>query len=437
MASTPGETPATSTEPTVTLPSSTATEEQPSSTAQESTTAEQPTTSTSADPTTSTTSAEPTSTTAEEPTSTTSTSQEPSTTSTTSEEPTSTSAQPESSTTEEPTTTQEPEKTTILVTQTSASDGSTAVVVITQTTSQVPSSATGSSTATSSSDPTLYNPSSGNSSGGLSSGAKIAMGVAIPIGAIAILAVLGLFWWKKRKARHEAEEEERRKEVEDYSYNPNGPGGPFGSEMREDSLAGGYRGWGTTTLAGGAAGSMGRKGSTTMSGTGMTYSDAASPKPGHASVDWGSGSAGGAHGHSPSEGYYAPPHHPGGSEGEILGAMGPAAANNRSANQGVNRGPSNASSSYSAAAQSDNSDGTGSYPAAGAYYDAPLVGGAAHHQHSGSGSTAATSGVGVAYSQPQELPAQPVIRDNPARRNTRIENPAHYPQQSAGISQNF
>jgi len=36
-----------------------------------------------------------------------------------------------------------------------------------------------------------------------------------------------------------------------------------------------------------------------------------------------------------------------------------------------------------------------------------------------------------------EMPAQPIIRDVQARRNTRIENPAHFPQQSAGISQNF
>jgi hypothetical protein len=35
------------------------------------------------------------------------------------------------------------------------------------------------------------------------------------------------------------------------------------------------------------------------------------------------------------------------------------------------------------------------------------------------------------------MPAQPVIRDVQARRNTRIENPSHFPQQSAGISQNF
>jgi hypothetical protein len=35
------------------------------------------------------------------------------------------------------------------------------------------------------------------------------------------------------------------------------------------------------------------------------------------------------------------------------------------------------------------------------------------------------------------MSGQPVIRDVQARRNTRIENPSHFPQQSAGISQNF
>jgi hypothetical protein len=36
------------------------------------------------------------------------------------------------------------------------------------------------------------------------------------------------------------------------------------------------------------------------------------------------------------------------------------------------------------------------------------------------------------------MSGQPVIRDNQARRATRIENPSHFPTQaSAGISQNF
>jgi hypothetical protein len=107
-------------------------------------------------------------------------------------------------------------------------------------------------------------------------------------------------------------------------------------------------------------------------------------------------------------------------EGEILGAMGPAAANNRG---DVRRGASNASSSYSATGRSDGSDaGVGvAYSGGGGYYD----------QYG-------QSPYETGYGNPgAEMPAPPVIRDNPARRSTRVETPGHFPQQSAGISQNF
>ncbi|PSR80294.1 hypothetical protein BD289DRAFT_374284, partial [Coniella lustricola] len=170
-------------------------------------------------------------------------------------------------------------------------------------------------------------------------------------------------------------------------------GSGAGYEMKEDASSG-YRGWGSTTIGGG---STGRKASTTLSGGANAYSDGASPTratyPGDPLAN---------------EGHMSP-------EGEILGAMGPNSANNRAGN--VRRGPSNASSSYSAGAPSDGSGEIGmAYSGEQGYtqYDP--------------------------YSENQLGPqgaAQPVIRDNPARRNTRIENPAHYPQQSAGISQNF
>ena len=95
-----------------------------------------------------------------------------------------------------------------------------------------------------------------------------------------------------------------------------------------------------------------------------------------------------------------------------MGAMGPSAASN------VHRGASNASSSYSAAGHSDASG------------DAPLPGGAygAAQYYSSDGP----------YGNPAEVSGQPIIRDNLARRATRIENPSHFPTQaSAGISQNF
>lgn len=183
--------------------------------------------------------------------------------------------------------------------------------------------------------------------------------------------------------------------------------------MKEDGSTG-YRGWGSTTMAG----STGRKASTTMSGGGMTgpaYSDATSPTRGNIS-DTRSGEplVDGSHGS------YSP-------EGEILGAMGPSAAGNRG---DVHRGPSNASSSYSAAARSDGSGDGGGIGIA-------LSGSNPYYDQYGSPNPYGDQGAGGNQQRAGELPGQPIIRDNPARRNTRIENPAHYPQQSAGISQNF
>ncbi|GFP58408.1 uncharacterized serine-rich protein C11G7.01 [Trichoderma asperellum] len=240
-----------------------------------------------------------------------------------------------------------------------------------------------------------------DSSSGLSSTAKVAIGVVVPIVAIAILAVIGLFFWKKTRARRQAEAE-RRKEVEDYAYNPNadptipvvGMSGGDSYEMREEESVG-YRGWGSTTLAGG---STGRKASTTISGaTNNGYSDIA-----------------------PSRGNMSDAALIDNPEGEILGAMGPAAANNRG---DVRRGASNASSSYSATGRSDGSDaGVGvAYGGGGGYYD----------QYG-------QSPYETGYGNPGDnMPAPPIIRDNPARRSARVENPGHFPQQSAGISQNF
>ncbi|TDZ23065.1 putative serine-rich protein [Colletotrichum orbiculare MAFF 240422] len=279
--------------------------------------------------------------------------------------------------------------TTIVVTPTQpGGQTSTIITYITQTQAspQDPSSVSSSATASS----TSSSGSGSGSGGGLGNGGTIAVAVVVPIAAVALLILAGLYFWRKRKQRKHAEEE-RRKEVEDYAYNPNadptipslGDGGSY--EMKEDGSAG-YRGWGTTTLAG----STGRKASTTMSG-GNT---------GEPLIN---------------DGSYSP-------DGEILGAMGPSAALNRGA--GVQRGPSNASSSYSAGNRSDTSDG-----GIGMAYS----GGNPYDQYGNNPYSENSYG-----DRPTELPGQPVIRDNPARRNTRIENPSHYPQQqNAGISQNF
>lgn len=227
----------------------------------------------------------------------------------------------------------------------------------------------------------------------------------VPIAAIALLAILGLWWWRKRKARQESEEE-RRKEVEDYAYNPNAdpsapalPLDPDSYEMRDGDA--GYRGWGTTTVGG----SMGRKASTTMSG-GMTVG----------TLSDGGGGGGHTRGKPSDANTEFNPDGSSTTEGEILGVLGPAVGNNR--NGDVRRGASNASSSYSATGHSEGSD-VGLYGNGASYYD----------QY-------AQTPYGTEQ-RGQESAGSAVIRDNPARRNTRIENPSHYPQQSAGIAQNF
>jgi len=255
-----------------------------------------------------------------------------------------------------------------------------------------------------------------SSSSGLGTGGTVAVAVVVPIVAVALLVLLGLYLWRKRKARKDAEEL-RRKEVEEYGYNPNndptlpavaGSAGHDGAyEMREDGSSG-YRGWGTTAVA-----SSGRKGSTTLSGgnsaggIGVAHSGETSPT--HGPSDAGSNNA--LMGDRPLSG------EPG--EAEALGQMGPAASGNRS---DINRGPSNASSSYSAANRSDGS-GEG-----GPYYN--------NNQYD-SGNPYGTE---QPYGSPPgraEMSGQPIIRDVQARRNTRIENPSHFPQQSSGIAQNF
>lgn len=217
----------------------------------------------------------------------------------------------------------------------------------------------------------------------------------MPIAAIAILAIIGLFWWKKRRARRQ-EEEERRKEVEEYGYNPNaGPTIPAVGMMSENGRddGSGYRGWGTTV-----AGSTGHKASTTMSGgfANGTFSDGTAN----------SRTGGMGPGDPYADGQSSP-------DGEILGAMGPSAAHNRS---DVKRGPSNASSSYSAGNRSEGSDGGMYGGGAATFYDQ-------YAQNP--------------YDNGQAPGGQAIIRDNPARRNTQIENSSHYAQQSAGIAQNF
>ncbi|OBT52657.1 hypothetical protein VE04_08687 [Pseudogymnoascus sp. 24MN13] len=195
-------------------------------------------------------------------------------------------------------------------------------------------------------------------------------------------------------------EELRRKEVEEYGYNPNND-----PTLPAIGMESGYRGWGTTTNT------SGRKASTTMSGGAAgAYSEGAQSQ---APVsDTRSDNALVGNGRPQSD------------EVEQLGAMGPSAAGNRGGD--IHRGVSNASSSYSAGHASDGSDEQ-AVPG-GAY------GAAQYYSNDGPYADQAYGGRGG----PVEAQGQPVIRDNLARRATRIENPSHFPTQaSAGISQNF
>ena len=230
----------------------------------------------------------------------------------------------------------------------------------------------------------------------------------VPVVVVALLLLAGIFLWRKRKQRKTAEEA-RRKEVEEYGFNPNDdptlPAVGVATEMAEDQS--GYRGWGNTAT------SSNRKASTTLT-SGMTYSDSNSNPGGYASP--------GSPTHAYSDAHSGDPLVNGRREtmdSDGIGALGngPAAQ----AQNGVHRGPSNASSSYSAADRSDNSG------------DYPIPVNNPHDYYDNNGYYQAGP-----YDNGYGAGQQPVIRDVSARRNTRIENPSVFPQQgNSGIAQNF
>lgn len=266
------------------------------------------------------------------------------------------------------------------------------------------------SSATNTSDPTLANAHQSKDSSGLSAGGKTAIAVVIPVVVVALLLLAGIFFWRKRKQRKNAEEA-RRKEVEEYGFNPNDdptlPAVGMTTEMAEDQS--GYRGWGNTTT------SSNRKASTTLT-SGMTYSDSNSNPDAYANNP---GSPTNAY----SDAHSGDPLVNGRREtldSDGIGALGAAPAANQN-QAGVHRGPSNASSSYSAA---DRSDHSGDYPIPmnnqQEFYDAN-----GYYQNG-------------PYENAYGGGQQPIIRDVSARRNTRIENPSVFPQQgNSGIAQNF
>ncbi|EMF08602.1 uncharacterized protein SEPMUDRAFT_128911 [Sphaerulina musiva SO2202] len=258
--------------------------------------------------------------------------------------------------------------------------------------------------------------SSNNGGGGLSTAGVTAIAVVVPVVAVALLVLAGIFLWRKRKAK-KAAEEARRKEVEDYGFNPNNdPTLPTvasenGAEMTEDSS--GYRGWGAAT--GGS-----RKMSTTLTSghTQGQLSDAGS------NPYRGAGSGEGSDGHSGDAMLHQRPDTMGGDQVGDLG-QAPIAGMNQS---GMKRGPSNASSTYSAAGQSDVSDVSpppGSMPQSYDAYNPASGFGYSQHGPYGDGT----------YGGASNPDGMPIVQDVSARRNTRIQQPGNY--QQGGIAQNF
>lgn len=250
----------------------------------------------------------------------------------------------------------------------------------------------------------------------------------MPVVVVALLVIAGIWFFRKRKQK-KVQEEQRRKEIEEYGFNPNNdPTLPTvasenGNEMSEDHSSG-YRGWGAAT-------GSNRKMSTTLSGghTQGQLSDAGSnpynrgnPASTGAS-DGHSGDAlvmGGMAGHQRNETMNS----------DDLGALGHAPAAGTAAAGTMKRGPSNASSTYSAGNHSDVSDG----PGAGGMsqsYEAYNPNGFGYSQHGPYGDGTYGGGGDVGDN------GMPIVRDVSARRNTRIQQPGNYQQGNSGIAQNF
>ncbi|PSK48642.1 hypothetical protein B9Z65_53 [Elsinoe australis] len=317
---------------------------------------------------------------------------------------------------------------TSIVTQTPSEPGQTSVppVTVIVTSETTPTATTNSNSATSSTTSSTSGPATLQANGGSSSGSsglppagRTAIAVVVPVVAVALIVLAALFFWRKRKQRKSAEEA-RRKEVEEYGYNPNNdPTLPAvtadgHSEMAEDHGSG-YRGWGA-----GVANSN-RKASTTLSG-GHTHgqlSDAGSNPGGFSQSPTAFGGSDGQN----SDQYHK---YRDTMTSDDLAALGSAPAASSNPQSNMRRGPSNASSSYSAGHVSETSD--------------PSI----HHQRSPSEgptspqnyaayNTAGPYGDGT-YGGSDNMP---VVRDVSARRNTRIEQGGGYQQGNSGISQNF
>jgi hypothetical protein len=231
---------------------------------------------------------------------------------------------------------------------------------------------------------------------------------------VAALLAFGILLWRRRN-RKKVAEEERRKEMEAYGYNPNQDPtlAPVGSDVLSEDTSG-YRGWGPS----GAVAAPHRKASTNASSGAAQFSDTT------AATAYTPGSP--THGGPAYDAYspdQAPSHarHPTG-DSETIGqlGMGPTAGAGAAAAAagGLRRGPSNASSTYSAG---DHSAGGGEAQYHGA-----------HELYADNN--------GYYQPGPYELNGngggQPIMRESPARRLTQVQEANVHPQHG-GIARNF
>lgn len=270
-------------------------------------------------------------------------------------------------------------------------------------------------------------PQKSNSGGdGLSTGGKTAIAVIIPIFVVALLIVGGIFLWRRRR-RTKEDEEERRKEVEAYGYNPNHDptlpvvGAPYETPSDDTS---GYRGWGPS----GGGSSVGRKLSNSASAgmTQMSDTNGYGPQPG--SPTQGTVGTFNSDHHSTDPLMSGRGGHP---DAELVGNLGhgPVAGAAGYGAGGLRRGPSNASSTYSMGEHGAGGGQADPGPPMPAYHpgqDYYVDNG--YYQPAGPYDNAYGPGGGGGQ--------QAIIRDNPARRNTRIQHAEFQPHQG-GISQNF
>lgn len=207
--------------------------------------------------------------------------------------------------------------------------------------------------------------------------------------------------------------------MEAYGYNPNNDPSLPTAVKDDDGLAedgAGYRGWGPT----GTAPTVGRKTSTNASSGRQNFSDASTMYQGPGSPTQGTYN-------SDTQEQVSHHHRNGTMDSDTIGHMGQAGAAGAAGAAGVagataaglHRGPSNASSTYSAGARSQNSND----------YPIPVHNGQDYYTDNAYYQAGPYDNYGGAG-------GQPIMRESPARRLTQI-NEANVQPREGGIARNF